>query len=285
MEREFAVLGGDMRQVHLAELLAEDGHQVVTWGLEKGNGIRPVPLQRALECPVVILPLPVMRGGLLNLPLTDTVLEGEKLWPLLRFDQLLFGGQVEELSARLMSDWGLQLLDYYRREELQVTNALLTAEGAVQYAFEATATALSGSRCLVIGYGRIGKLLAHRLRGMCAGVSVSARRFSDLAWIRAYGYEALETERLAGRLGDFDLIFNTVPAPVLSRERLEELKSGCVLMELASAPGGFDKDVARALGIRVVGAGGLPGLVAPAAAAAAVRDSIYHILEERGGTN
>lgn len=285
MEREFAVIGGDMRQVHLARLLAEDGHRVVTWGLEKGEGASPVPLQKALEKPLVVLPLPVSRGGKLNLPLTDTVLETEKLWPRLRYDQLIFGGQVEELAPRLMASQGLTVLDYYRREELQVVNAALTAEGAVQQAMENTLGALAGSRCLVIGFGRIGKLLAHRLTGLCARVTVSARRFSDLAWIRSYGYEPADTGSLEEAVGDFDLIFNTVPAPVLSAGALKRVRAGCVLLELASAPGGFDGDYARSLGLRVVPAGGLPGLVAPAAAAAAVRDSIYHILEERGGSN
>lgn len=283
MKRDFAVVGGDMRQVHLARLLAEDGHRVVTWGLEKGEGPEGVPLQKALECPLVILPLPVSRQGQLNLPLTDTVLEAEKLWSRLRYDQLIFGGQVGELAPRLMTSHGLTVVDYYQREELQVVNAALTAEGAVQAACRSTEGALAGSRCLVIGFGRIGKLLAHRLGGMCAHVSVSARRFSDLAWIRSYGYEALETQALTGSLGEFDLIFNTVPAPVLSAAALGEVKKGCVLMELASPPGGFDGDLARSMGLCVVPAGGLPGKTAPAAAAAAVRDSIYHILEERGG--
>lgn len=282
MKRSAAVLGGDMRQVRLAELLLSDGIDVVTWGLEKGNAPGPAPLHRALEAELLILPLPVCWSGELNLPLTDMRLETEQLWPRLRRGQLLLGGMTGELPRRLEAGFGLTLLDYYDREETQIANAVPTAEGAVQRAMEATEQTLHGCRCLVIGYGRIGKLLSHKLRGLGAEVSVSARTYSDLAWIEAYGFRGLHTGRLSGNLGDFDVIFNTVPALVLDAGGLQEVREDCVIIELASPPGGVDLDAAQHLGRRVIRAAGLPGLVAPRSAAAAIRDSIYHILEERG---
>ena len=283
MKRTIAVLGGDMRQVHLARLLSEEGSDVVTWGLEQGNGICPVPLQQALERDVVVLPLPVSRGGKLTLPLTDTVLSVEKLWPRLRYDQLLLGGMTGELAPRLMAEHGLTVLDYYDREEVRIVNAALTAEGAVQRAMEETAGALLDSRCLILGFGRIGRLLAHRLRGLCAHTAVAARKQAELAWSRAYGYEPVDIRSLGSCLDQYELIFNTIPSPVLNGTVLTAVKRECLLLELASAPGGIDAAAAAGLGLRCVSAGGLPGLVAPAAAAGVIRDSIYHILKERGG--
>ena len=138
MKRTVAVVGGDMRQVRLAELLLNDGWLVCTWGLDQGGGPNAVPLDQALGAELLILPLPVCRGGGLTLPLTDTALGAEQLWPRLRYDQLLLGGMTKELSPRLMLDFGLTLLDYYDREEVQVANAVPTAEGAIQRAMEAT---------------------------------------------------------------------------------------------------------------------------------------------------
>lgn len=282
MQRRIAVIGGDMRQVYLARMLLEEGQDVVTWGLDKGEGPRPVPLHMALEAEVLVLPLPVCRGGGLNLPLTDTALDPEQLWPRLRYDQLVLGGMTEELEPRLMAEYGLTVADYYRREETQVANAVPTAEGAVQRAMEATDTTLHGSSCLVLGFGRTGKLLADRLKGLGAHVTAAARKYGDLAWIQALGYAPLAVRDLPGRLGAFDLIFNTVPAPLLDAARLAETKEGCLLLELASAPGGVDERAAGALGRRLIRAPGLPGAVAPRTAAAAIRESIRHILEERG---
>lgn len=127
MKRTVTVLGGDLRQVHLARLLAEDGWSVRTWGLEQGGGVDPVPLHRALEAEMVILPLPVSRQGKLPLPLTDSELETEELWPRLHADQLLLGGMTGPLARKLLLGHGLTLLDYYQREEVQVLNAVPTA--------------------------------------------------------------------------------------------------------------------------------------------------------------
>ena len=147
---------------------------------------------------------------------------------------------------------------------------------------EATDQTIHGSRCLVVGCGRIGKLLASRLRALGGVVSISARKYGDLAWCEACGCQSLRTEGLAGKLGAFDLIFNTVPTLILDAGLLQETGEDCVLLELASAPGGIDLAAAEAVGRRVICAPGLPGKVAPRNAAAAIRDSVYHILEERG---
>jgi len=127
MKQIAAVLGGDLRQVWLARLLLDDGWDVRTWGLEQGGAPNAVPLNQALEAQLLILPIPVCRSGKLFLPLTDIRLDAEQLWNKLRYDQLLLGGMTGELSPRLMSDFGLTLLDYYDREEAQVANALPTA--------------------------------------------------------------------------------------------------------------------------------------------------------------
>lgn len=282
MEQTIAVLGGDLRQVHLARLLAADGWDVACWGLERENAPNPVSLEEGICRDILLLPLPVCRGGELNLPLSGSTLPLDRLWPRLRRDQLLLGGLTKELSPRLRAEFGLTLVDYYDREETQVSNAVPTAEGAIARAMDATEDTLMGARCLVLGYGRIGKVLCHRLAGLGAHVTATARKYGDLAWIRAFGYEAVPTDRIADRLESFDLIFNTIPAPVLDRRLLARTGENCVLMELASAPGGVDAAAAQALGRRLIQAPGLPGLVAPRSAAAAILNSVYHILEERG---
>lgn len=282
MKPTISILGGDLRQVYLARMLLEDGKNVATWGLEQGGGINGVPLDQALEGEILLLPMPVCRNGMLHLPLTETELEAERLWARLRYDQLLLGGMTGDLSRRLMTDYGLTLLDYYAREETQVANAVPTAEGALQLAMESTDSTLHGSRCLIIGYGRIGRLLADRLLALGAEVTVSARKYGDLAWIEAWGCRSVQTGALTGQLERFDLIFNTAPALILDGARLRETRKNCVIIDLASAPGGVDLEAAKRLSRQVIPAPGLPGKVAPRTAAAAIRDSVYHILEERG---
>ena len=67
------VVGGDMRQAKLAELLAEDGHTVHTWALEGAEeAVEPAErLEEARLADCVILPLPAAgEGGRLNAPLS-----------------------------------------------------------------------------------------------------------------------------------------------------------------------------------------------------------------------
>ena len=161
-------------------------------------------------------------------------------------------------------------------------NTLPTAEGAIQIALEELPITLQGCRTLVLGYGRLGRALAPRLTALGAKVSVAARKWSDLAWIEAAGCTAEHSGELRGWLCAFDLIINTVPTRLLGEEALTELKPGCLVIDLASKPGGVDWEAARRLGVRTVWALSLPGKVAPVTAGKSIRSTIYNILNELG---
>lgn len=275
------IIGGDRRQLYLMRLLEEDGHTVFHWGLGQQQ---EASLKSAVVADFVILPLPVSRDGIhLNLPLSDEKLPLEKLWTALGKSTVL-GGNVTAEQRQGAARQGTELLDYFDREEVQVKNALSTAEGAIGEAMAATDTTIHGARVLVLGHGRIAKILAHHLGALGAEVSVAARRSSERSWAEVFGSRALSMEEMGKLLGSFDLVFNTVPVPILGRRELERLQRSCLVLELASAPGGIDAEVARELGIRYLVARGLPGKAAPMSAAAVLRDSIYAILRERGET-
>lgn len=284
---KFAVIGGDMRQAKLAELLAADGHSVSVFALDKlqFSNICEVdsPGEATEEAECVILPLPVTAGDRrLNAPLSESTHKIEPVFDALRPEQLVCAGYVDALTDSELRSRGIFVIDYFAREELAVSIAVATAEGAIQLIMEETPITLCGSNCLVIGYGRIGKILSHRLRSMGAHVTVSARKCSDITWINAFGYEAADTGSLSGRLSGFDIIVNTVPTCILNEECLQQLKTGCLCLDLASKPGGMDFKAASLLGVKAIWALGLPGEVAPVSAGAAMRDTIYNILQEQG---
>ena len=287
-ELNFWVVGGDMRQVKLAQLLSDDGHTVHTYALDPGP--EPVPgliqeqnLNQAGRADCVVLPLTVSTGGgLLNAPLS---LSEHPLAPILdRLSprQFLCGGRIDPETEALARERGLTIHDYFAREELAVANAVPTAEGAVQLAMEHLPITIHGSRVLVVGFGRVGRITAQRFAALGAKVSVAARRYEQLAWAQAMGFGAEELGRLAGWLCGYDLVVNTVPAPVLNRPELEDLKPHCLILDLASKPGGVDLAAAGELGLTVIWALSLPGKVAPVTAGAAIRSTIYNMLRELG---
>ena len=156
-----------------------------------------------------------------------------------------------------------------------------TAEGAIQIAMERLPITIQGCRALVVGWGRIGKILARKLALLGADVTVSARRGHDLAMIAALGMRADSTGRFCRGLSQYDLIVNTVPARVLGRELLASTRPDCLIVDLASKPGGVDFDAAAELGRETVQALSLPGRVAPVSAGRLLRDAISGYLDLR----
>ena len=286
--RNFWVVGGDQRQVWLARLLAEDGHTVHTYALDLppdagGGPVARSSLERIDRADYVVLPLPVAGEGLtLHAPLAPAAPPLAQVLDRLTPGQVLCGGRVGPAVQALAGARGLTIHDYFAREELAVANAVPTAEGAIQLAMEELPITLHGARALIIGFGRLGRALAPRLAGLGARVSVAARKYADLAWAESFGWGVEHTGQLAGWLCGYDLVINTVPARVLGEAELAELKRDCLVIDLASKPGGVDFDAAARLGVRAVWALSLPGKVAPVTAGRSVRSAIYNILSELG---
>jgi dipicolinate synthase subunit A len=219
--------------------------------------------------------------GYLNAPLSKDPVPFSRVLEGMEPGQLVCGGLVSPGVRQAVEARGLRLFDYYAREECMVANAVPTAEGAVQVAMEQLPITLHSARVVVLGFGRVGKLTAHRMDALGAKVTVAAKDYSDLAWAAAYGYETVYLGRLSWELGGCDCIVNTIPAPVLDRRRLGWVRRSAFVLDLASAPGGVDRQAAEDLGLRVLQAPGLPGRTAPVTAAAAIRDAVYHILWEQ----
>ena len=266
-------LGGDARMARLAQMMAADGYGVRSWCLaDAPEETRP---SDAAASDRVVLPVPLAKDGKLN----GTALPLGELWPRLDPARPVYAGAVSAEARAQAELLGLRVVDYFADEALAVKNAVPTAEGAIALAMDRLSVTLHGAPCLVVGFGRIGKLLARDLAALGAQVSVSARKPADLAWLGALGCESLHTERLAGRLSGFRVVFNTVPHMVLGAALLDELRPDCVLIELASQPG-IDAEAAAARGLDYIRAGGLPGRVAPETAALAIKETLYRIWED-----
>lgn len=282
------VIGGDLRQAKLAELLAEDGHTVHTFALEQAAEPRGTVLEapallglERADCVVLPLPAAGMEGSLTT-PLSHRQLSLTQIFNAMKPGQLAMGGLLSPAALTEAEERGIRLVDYFRREELTVANAVPTAEGAIQLAMENLPITLHTCRVLVLGYGRIGRILANRLHGLGAFVTVAARKYDQLAWAEADGCTAQHLDSLPGWLCGYDLVINTVPSLLLPEELLADLKSGCLVIDVASKPGGVDMEAASRLGIQVIWALSLPGKVAPVTAGRAIQQTIYHILQELG---
>lgn len=282
MINTFGVIGGDERMKYLAQSIAADGYPVCVCGLEKLGTCRgaaecDLP-QLAAKSSVILLPLPATKDGLfLNAPYAENEIRLDDDFSRLFMHKTVCGGMLQRLTASSSLWREIEPEDYYRREELAVGNAIPTAEGAVGIAIREYPGTINGAKCLITGFGRIGKNLAIILRGMGAEVFCAARKKADLMQMRAFGVQPLTYREISRR---FDLIFNTVPAKVLTSPVLMQQTRDTLIIELASAPGGTDLKRAEELHLHVIDAPSLPGRVAPKTAAEYIKEAVYNILEE-----
>jgi len=281
----FAVVGGDLRYVYLAGQLADSGCKTIAVGFDNTDlppcvaGCTDVSQAIALS-DVVILPMPVSTDGkTVQAPYSRLCIPLEQIYAAISPDQLVFGGGISEEITAAFDRRDIVSFDYLKREELSVANAVPTAEGALQLAMEELPVTINGARCLVVGYGRIGKVLARMLVALGAQVTVAARRCEARAWAIADGCRAIHTDELL-RCETMDAVFNTVPTMLLDARVLAGFDKRTLVIDLASRPGGVDFTAAAGLHLKTIWALSLPGRVAPKTAASIIGDTVMNILEE-----
>jgi len=286
MEKAITVVGGDLRIVKLVEMLIDDGYKVYTYALENSedllnlNGVEMCPtLNEAIShSKVVVGPVPLSSDRKrLTSPFGRNSVEIEDFIKSLKGKYLIAGtiNIKEELDNNQ-----IQYTDLLKREEFSVLNTIATAEGTIQIAMEETQRTVHGSNVLVMGFGRIGKVLAKMLDGIGAKVYCEARKNEDISWIKAYGYNPIHLNNLDEYLGKFDIIINTIPFQILDGQKLDLVKKESVIIDLASNPGGVDRKAARDRNLKVIWALSLPAKVAPLTSAEFIKETLYHVLKE-----
>lgn len=247
------MIGGDKRQNKIKKNLEQSGHFV--YHIVRNSDLN-IDFK---DYNAVIFPLPTTRDGVfVNNQLND---EKIKICDI----TAKIGNQIVLCGNYTFPDF--DFIDYGKDESTAILNAVPTAEGAIALAIQNTPFTLWKSNCLVVGNGKIGKVLSHLLKSFSADVTVSARRDTDFAYIESFGIHHITTEQLEKYTENFDIIFNTVDAPVITENALKKCKKSCLLIELASHPFGIDFKAADNLGLKVIMAPGLPGKTAPDTAA------------------
>ena len=257
-EKLFAVVGDDARQAAAGRALARAGCKV------GGPG-------QAAWADYLLLPLPLDEEAVGLAGLLRSVKPGA----------VALAGKPSARARQMAAEAGVELIDYFAREELTIRNAIPTAEGCIGILMERRVRTLWGSPVLVTGYGPVGQALAVRLTALGARVTVAARRASQRALAQSQGAAAIPLTGLAAAAPGFDTVVNTIPALVLTRPVLAALQPGSLIVDLASRPGGTDFAAAAALGHTALPALSLPARCAPESAGEYVADTVLEIIRER----
>ena len=283
--KTFAVVGGDKRNIELARMLCEQGHTVKLFGFV--NYERETPMQCKIlheavnNADYIIGPIPCSHnGGTLYAPFHNASIYVEDLFRLIKPHQRFLTGVIKPELLQMASIYNIHTIDMLKREELLIKNAIPTAEGAIKIAIDETDITLHGNQMMVIGYGRIGKILSNMLRGIGAKVLVIVNSAEAAASAESSSHTAAYFEDMEGHLKDADVIFNTVPKILLDKNNMHHIRKSTLIVDLASPPYGVEVNDSRDFGLKVLYTNSLPGKIAPVTTASYILGTVGSILAE-----
>lgn len=238
------VEGHDARAGYLSELLRKKGHEISDHA-----------------CSDLIV---------LSIPRTALSMDTFSQLPK---EKKIICGLTDDAFLSLAKEKNWRLYHVLQDEKYTLQNAILSAEGALYAAMRQADFSVGKSSCLVIGFGRIGKALTGMLRGLGAQVIVAARREES----RIAAGDGIAIGEIPLYLPNMQLIFNTVPSPILGKEWISLINPDALMIELASAPYGIDLSAAQEMHLRAWGEWGIPGRYCPKAAA----ELLFEYLERK----
>ncbi|MFC4023101.1 dipicolinic acid synthetase subunit A [Oceanobacillus longus] len=290
MNQLIAVIGGDARYLELIRQLKNlSDTTIILVGfdkLEQGfTELNQVDLEELDQSKLDAIILPITgtdMDGNIETVFSDKVANLNKEWfKKLKKSTMIFTGITNDYLSSAASEAGTRLISLLDRDDVAIYNSIPTAEGTIMMAFEQTDHTIHSSQVIVTGFGRVGNTVANKFSALGANVSVCARSIRDLARITEMGLHAIPLEKLSEYTYNCDVLINTIPAPIVTKEAIQNLPTNGIIIDLASKPGGTDFAYAKKRGIKAILARSLPGIVAPRTAGKILADVITQILEEK----
>lgn len=290
LSNNITIIGGDYRQFLLYEDFVQRGFSVSGIALQNNTPAKETKLQAESICSMTtLLPSDVWITGI---PFTKDQVhiysENPNCFITMEYffhhlaqnpPKMLIGGHFPKELIDFCRSYQIPCHDLLKCDAIAIENAIPTAEGAIYHAIKASPCVLHKNKCLVLGFGKCGKVLAAKLKGLDALVTVCARKEEDLAAAEACGYEVKNYENVTPSLGSYMFLFNTVPACILDKRKLSYVNKEAVIVDIASMPGGVDFETAKNLGIPTVHCLGIPGKLAPKTASQILAKQILTLLK------
>lgn len=265
-KRKIAVLGGDQRYLACIEQLKKEAELYLV-GFEtvlptESTSLFSIPYE---QLDAVILPITGISD---DYEIAASYSHDRLYLPSDFFNRLskgtvIFTGIATKKLKELVGQSEATLIEIFMRDDVAIYNAVPTAEGTIMLAIKHMKKTLFNSRVVLLGFGRVGEIVADRFYKLGADVYVGVRKNKDIAKADSLGYKGFHLKELQAYINTTDLFINTVPAMILSKPILDECIRDQLIIDLASMPGGVDFDYARKRELRVIHALGIPAKVAP----------------------
>lgn len=285
---DFAIIGGDNRQLFLADLLSKKNVKICYYGLTPNalpSNYIPCFINHTISAcsslteaiknsKIIIGPTPFCKDKSYITSATSLGILVDDFINACSPEQTVYAGAIPKCVLEMTNKRGLNFVDIMTWEPVSMLNAIATAEGAICEAIKNSIVNLQGSNALILGFGRCGQILAKKLAALDAKVAISVRKEDALSMAFAYGYSAFILDDLESHVAKYDYIFNTIPSMVLPKNLLEKINLETAIIDIASSPGGVDFNYAND---HYYNAGlylGLPGKMSPKSSAKIQLDAI-----------
>lgn len=250
------VIGEDQRSNYLRELYQKD--------------IAKIELADEIICPI-----PFTRD---NIKINNSNMSIEELLNIQNIEsKIIYTGALNNYAKEKLNEKNIKVIDIMQDESFVIKNAIATAEGTIKKVIEMTPFTINQSNVLILGYGRIGKILSHYLSSFGAKLYVEARSKRDIAIIKSMGYNEVEIERLEDYLPIADIIINTIPYQIIDKNKVDYLRSDTYVLDLASPPGGVDYEALNRRNIKSCWYLAIPSKDSPQTAAKYIKETIDEI--------
>lgn len=273
----FGILGGDFRYKFLYDMLCNEDHLVYSHNNKYIEDKDNNTLDEFLyKIDILIVPIPFTKDNKTLFNIENEIISVNTLIEkIINYNiKMVFGGLIDKKLIEKLAKNNIKTFDFFEDNSIAILNAIPTAEGAIQTAMEQSFKTIFNSNCLVLGYGRCGKILANMLNGIGANVDVTYRKDEDLAYIKAYSLSPIYLYKIKENIKKYDFIFNTIPYEILNKDILKNINKNTIIIDLASAPGGLDYTYARDLNLKAIYCPSLPGRVAPYTAGEILKNKI-----------
>ncbi|MBH8608507.1 dipicolinate synthase subunit DpsA [Thermoactinomyces sp. CICC 10521] len=279
-------LGGDARQLEVIKSCIQMDARVSLIGYDNlqsplsGATLKELSADVLRQADVLVLPIiGTDEYGMVNSVFTSkTLVLTEEHVAALPKQCLMFAGMATQYLKNLCQKYQIALFELMERDDVAIYNSIPTVEGALMMAIQNTDITIHGSECIVLGLGRCGMSLARTLHAIGARVKVGVRGSAYKARVFEMGMESFDIEDLAQYVRNADLIFNTIPALIITSTVLAQVPHDVVIIDLASKPGGVDYTFAEKRGIKAILAPSLPGIVAPKTAGRILARTITQLM-------
>ena len=291
-KNKLSFIGGDLITAYLINMFLEEGNKIITYAFDSAEDLinaddkkKSKIFAKSIEEAInfsdnIIFAMPFQNDSekvISTFSLEQ--IEFKEIIPLLK-NKNIFAGNLSEETINILEKQNTTINNLNENNEIKISNALITAEAAIGIIAADSNKTINGMKILVLGFGRLGKMVAKSFSSLNAKVTVEARKDADLAWINAYGYNALNLENLTENIHKYDIIINTVPFMLLDKERIEKLKKDVFVLDLADERG-IDTKEARKRNIKNLWALSLPAKNAPYSYAESIKNVMETILERK----